>query len=94
LTFTLDRSTPSICVYVSIIGYENVLWRKRVRRGKSTTVVTYRDYTSACNQKFMVMQSNEGFLPGTYSYPFNFQVPANIPGTYGHESGHHSNKAQ
>ncbi|CAI2368107.1 unnamed protein product [Moneuplotes crassus] len=94
LTFTLDRSTPSISVYVSIIGYENVLWRKRVRRGKNSRVVTYRDHTAACNQKFMVMQSNEGFLPGTYSYPFNFQVPANIPGTYGHESGYHSNKAQ
>lgn len=94
LTFTLDRSTPALSVYIAIVGYERVLWRRRVRRGKSTRTVTYRDHNLSCNQRFLVMQSNDGFLPGTYSYPFNFQVPQGIPGTFGHESGHYSNKAQ
>lgn len=94
VAFTLNQNTPAVSVYISIIGYERVMWRKRVRRGKSTTVVTYRDHICACNQRFIVMQSNQSFLPGSYSYPFTFQVPAGIPGTYGHESGYHSNRAE
>ena len=40
------------------------------------------------------MQSNDSFLPGNYSYPFQFVVPAGIPGTYGHESGGYSDRAE
>lgn len=42
----------------------------------------------------MVLQSQESFVPGQYSYPFAFTVPAGIPGTYAHGSGHHSNRAE
>jgi len=38
------------------------------------------------------MQTNESFLPGNYSYPFSFQVPTGIPGTYAHDSGYGVNK--
>jgi hypothetical protein len=92
--FNLTNNCPPITVYITIMGYERVMWRRRVRRGKSTRVVTYRDHALACNQRFVVMQSAQSFLPGQYSYPFTFQVPAGIPGTYGHESGYHSNRAE
>ena len=44
IAFTLDRNSPAVSVYISIIGYERVMWRKRVRRGKSTRIITYRDH--------------------------------------------------
>jgi len=40
------------------------------------------------------MQSNESFMPGNFTYPFTFQVPTGIPGTYGHESGGGSTRAE
>ena len=33
----------------------------------------------------MVMRSVESFLPGQYSYPFSFRLPARLPGTYVHK---------
>ena len=35
----------------------------------------------------MVMRSVESFLPGQYSYPFSFRLPARLPGTYVHKGG-------
>lgn len=40
------------------------------------------------------MRSEQSFLPGQYAYPFTFQVPVGIPGTYAHASGYHSNRAE
>jgi hypothetical protein len=94
VAFTMHKNCPPISVFVSLIGYEHVMWRRRVRRGKQTKTVTYADSVQSCNQRFIVMKANDSFLPGNYSYPFEFQVPAGIPGTYGHESGGHSNRAE
>lgn len=44
ISFSVNQDTPPLMVYVSIIGNEHVLWRKRVRSGKSTRVVTWADY--------------------------------------------------
>lgn len=41
----------------------------------------------------MIMKSADSFLPGQYSYPFSFQMPVGMPGTYVHESGHGDNHA-
>lgn len=94
ISFTLDRNTPSISVYITIMGYESVLWRRRVRRGKHTRTETYTDHAVACNQRFIIMQSQDSFLPGHYSYPFNFTLPAGIPGTYVHGSGSYSTRVE
>jgi len=92
--FTLTKNTPPLMVYVAIIGYEHVMWRRRVRSGKSTRVVTYRDHAMACNQRFLVMQSKESFAPGEYTYPFTFKVPVGCPGTYAHASGYYSDRVE
>ena len=95
ISFTLNRNTPPISVFISIIGYEWVMWKKRVKSGKSSRLVTYQDHACCWNQKFKIMQANESFVPGQYSYPFSFQVPVGIPGTYAHGSGsQHSNRAE
>ena len=44
ISFTLDRNTPALSVYISIIGYERVMWKRRVRRGKRTRIITYKDH--------------------------------------------------
>ena len=44
ISFTLDRNTPALSVYISIIGYERVMWKKRVQSGKNSRIVTYRDH--------------------------------------------------
>ena len=33
------------------------------------------------------MSSVDSFLPGQYSYPFSFKLPAELPGTYVHKGG-------
>mmetsp|Transcript_16688 Transcript_16688/g.19323 ORF Transcript_16688/g.19323 Transcript_16688/m.19323 type:complete len:134 (+) Transcript_16688:9-410(+) len=94
ISFSLTKNCPAISVYLSIIGYESVMWKRRVRSGKHSRIVTFRDYALACNQRFQIMQSNESFLPGDYSYPFTFQVPSGLPGTYVHASGGYSDRAE
>ena len=34
----------------------------------------------------MILQSTDSFMPGQYSYPFSFQLPTGIPGTYVYEN--------
>lgn len=87
IEFELTESLPPLQVYVVIMGTEYVMWRRRVKSGKSSRVVTYTDYAECCNQRTMIMQSNEGFKPGRYTYPFAFKVPIGAPGTYVHGSG-------
>lgn len=94
ISFELTQNTPPIAVYVSIIGREYVMWKRRVRRGKSTRIVTTTDSAECCSQRFMIMQSQDSFLPGQYTYPFSFKVPAGVPGTYVHSSGYYSNRAE
>ena len=33
------------------------------------------------------MRSTQGFAQGTYSFPFDIQLPEDLPGTYIHKSG-------
>jgi hypothetical protein len=94
LTFELTKNTPPLQVFVSIIGHEHVMWKRRVKSGKSSRIVTYRDSAECCSQRFMVMQSAESFLPGHYTYPFTFKVPAGSPGTYVHASGQYANRVE
>ena len=70
------------------------MWRKRVKSGKSTRIVTVRDTNKCCEQKFMIMQSQQAFMPGQYQYPFTFKVPVGIGGSYVHASGYYSNRAE
>jgi hypothetical protein len=71
-----------------------VIKRRHHGAGTYTKILTYKDSVETCNQRSVVIKANESFLPGNYSYPFTFQVPSGIPGTYGHESGNQSNRAR
>mmetsp|Transcript_17308 Transcript_17308/g.16977 ORF Transcript_17308/g.16977 Transcript_17308/m.16977 type:complete len:266 (-) Transcript_17308:484-1281(-) len=61
------------------------------RRGGSgtrrqTKTVTYKDKVKTVSSRTFVLETQEGFLPGNYSYPINFPVPQNVAGTYAFSS--------
>jgi len=92
VTYYISKPTPPLTIFVSIIGYEEVMWRKRVKRGKETKIVAYRDHSRCCNQKVEIMKSKGKVSPGEFDYPFSFDLPTGIPGSYTHESGVRLNK--
>lgn len=60
-------------------------------RAQYRTVIVH-DTVQSVNQRFMVMKINQSLTPGEYTYPFSFQLPTNLPGTYVHSSGFGTNQ--
>lgn len=93
--FELTKNQPPLEVLVSIIGWENIMWKERRTTGtgkrRRTRIVTISDASQCCSQRFMVLKAAESFVPGQYTYPFSFQMPVGLPGTYVHKSGAGSN---
>ena len=36
--------------------------------------------------KFLILKTSEFLAPGEYTFPFKFQLPTGLPGTYIHKS--------
>lgn len=85
--FNLTKDVGPIDVHCVLVGQEQITFVKKriVRNNMGTDKMDGQ--TLCCNHKALVMQSNESFSAGNYSYPFQFDVPEGIPGTYGHKQG-------
>lgn len=95
IEFELTSSQPPLEVYIAIHGYENVMWKERRSSGsgknRRTRIVTIHDSAQTVNQRYLIMKTNESFMPGQYKYPISFQLPAGLPGSFVHSSGFGSN---
>ena len=62
--------------YVRIEGFEHVLWTQQESTGtgdnRRTRTVTYQDQSQCANYCFKVMQANNDFGAGQFSYPIQF----------------------
>lgn len=70
VSLELTRETPSHGLYLDILGREAT----EITRGSGKNSVTYRDHKDLCAWR-ITLQGPGDIPPGTYRFPFHFQVP-------------------
>jgi hypothetical protein len=68
---------PYRSVSIIIRGKERVMWSEQY--GQTTVVYTNKRETYDCWME--LVSFSKGILPGHYTYPFSFLLPANLPST-------------
>ena len=56
------------------------------RRKTTHKTIKIKDKVKTVTSRTTILDINEGFLPGNYSYPISFPVPQNVAGTYAYSS--------
>eukprot|EP00878_Enallax_costatus_P040845 GHUV01047241.1.p1 GENE.GHUV01047241.1~~GHUV01047241.1.p1 ORF type:complete len:286 (+),score=64.25 GHUV01047241.1:195-1052(+) len=81
-----ERTTFKKC-NIKVTGVEKVAWEERHGSGKYRHTEHYKGKYHIFQNKLPLM--GEGTLePGDYQWPFSFQLPNNIPGSFSYQGGH------
>lgn len=87
-TIYVEAKYPIRCdgVVLKATGKEQVEWeetRMRMKDGQSERYeVEYDEKKEFFKQKIIVAPVQHELLPGNYAYPFQFQLPAGLPGSF------------
>lgn len=84
-------------VLLKVKGFERVWWQyqetEEVGEGANRRTITHTHERKENKEFFrqsIVVYPHQGTVPpGHHSFPFLYQLPANLPGTYFEEGGHH-----
>jgi len=98
-TVEMDCVVPFFAkgVILKVKGFERVWWQYQTTEyegeGQNRRAVTHT-HEHKQNKEFfkqtIVVYPHQGTVaPGHYSFPFLYQLPVNLPGTYFEEGGHH-----
>jgi len=96
-TVEMDCRVPFLAkgVLLKVKGFERVWWQYQVSEfegeGQNRTAVTvtreHKETKEFFKQSIVVYPQQGTVTPGHYSFPFVYQLPANLPGTYFEEGG-------
>ena len=76
-------SSSILAIVLKQSGKEKVHWTERRGSGDSRRTVTFAEQKVFYKDRIvMAYLSNNVLVPGTYVYPFQFQLPPNLPGSF------------
>jgi len=81
---------------VKIKGFERASWeenrtKNEEGRAPQTYIHTYKEQAEFFCERIRVYPFEGSIPPGEYDYPFSYQLPPSLPGTYCEKGGHWGN---